>query len=347
MKIRIGVMCPSNIAYRRFLPALQNCKDFEYIGVAYATPEEWFENDALGKDTNVLEGERQKADRFKQDFGGRVFAGYENLINSPDIDAVYLPLPPALHYKWGKKALLAGKHIFMEKPFTVSEAQTRELIDLAQEKDLAVHENYMFIYHKQIAEIQRIIKSGELGEVRLARASFGFPFRGADDFRYNKALGGGALLDCGGYPIRIVRLLLGDTVELVDGCLAKSGDFDVDLYGNAVLRNADGCTAHIAFGMDNCYQCRLEVWGSKATLIADRVFTPPADMAPKLVVQSNDGISEIEVEPDDQFKNSIQKFKECFENVEKRSERYKDIIRQSRMIEELRNGGRKNASNRT
>ena len=82
----------------------------------------------------------------------------------------------------------------MEKPFTTSLQETERLLTLAAEKRLAVHENYMFLYHSQFAAIQKMIADGSLGEIRLYRMSFGFPMRGQGDFRYNKALGGGGTL---------------------------------------------------------------------------------------------------------------------------------------------------------
>ena len=336
MTIRIGIICPSDIAFRRFLPALKQCESFEYVGVAYAAPEEWFGENAAPE---IIRGEREKAERFAETYGGEVVSGYEALLARPDVDAVYLPLPPALHFPWGRRALEHGKHVLMEKPFTTGLAETEELLALAGEKGLAVHENYMFVYHRQITEIQRLISSGELGEVRLIRASFGFPFRGANDFRYNREMGGGALLDCGGYPIRLARLLLGDTAKLVDGQFTESAEFGVDIYGNATLRNDAGLTAQVAFGMDNAYQCKLEVWGSKALLTADRVFTPPADLAPRLTIQDNDGVRTIEVEPDDQFLNSIGVFERCVADSVFRRERCADIAKQSGIVDELRNRG--------
>lgn len=336
MAIRIGILCPSNIAYRRFLPALKKNKDFAYVGVAYAAANEWFGGQA---EDEVLSGERLKAEDFQRSYGGEVIQGYRSLLERSDIDAVYLPLPPAVHYEWAKKALQQGKHVLVEKPSTTRAEDTADLIQTARQSDLAVHENYMFVYHRQIREIKRVIDDGEIGEIRLIRASFGFPFRGANDFRYNKSLGGGALLDCGGYPIRLARLLLGDTAELIDGALTVSGTYGVDLYGNATLRNDSGLTAQIAFGMDNAYQCWLEVWGSKGLLTAERVFTPPAEFSPKLVIQTNDGTRTIDVEPDDQFCNSIGVFEECIKNPEYREIRYADILCQARIIDKLRSMG--------
>lgn len=303
-KIRIGVLCPSEIAFRRFMPALKKLDSFEYIGLAAATEREF-----SGADSDeVRPSELEKAEKFVAAHGGKIFKGYESLISSDEIDAVYLPLPPALHYKWGKKVLQAGKHLLMEKPFTTSLAETEELLALAEEKGLVVHENYMFLYHSQLQKVKELIADGALGEIRLLRMAFGFPKRSGDDFRYKKDLGGGALLDCGGYPVRLALELLGNSAEVVQAQLTQPEGHEVDLFGSAVLKNDVGLCAQISFGMDNAYQCQLEVWGSKATLIAPRIFTAPADFLPVLYLQGSSSKSEIEMPKDDSFFNSLKVF---------------------------------------
>ena len=257
--MRLGILGTSDIALRRFLPALQKQKYFDYAGVAT--------RDA--NSSNVAQ--------FKQQFGGEIYASYAELLADESIGAVYIPLPPALHYEWAKKALLAGKHVLLEKPFCTSVQDTEELLNLAADKHFAVHENYMFLYHQQLAEIKEMLIAGDLGEIRLMRMAFGFPKRGEADFRYNRDLGGGALLDCGGYPVRLALELLGDSAEVKQASLSQPLGYEVDLYGSAVLQNQAGVNAQIAFGMDNAYKCELEIWGSQATLIAPRIFTAGAD----------------------------------------------------------------------
>ena len=261
-KVRIGIICPSEIAFRRFMPAIQKLDCAEYIGVAHASVKEWF-GDSEPDETLIL-SEKEKAENFRKEYGGKVFDSYESLLTSPEVDAIYLPLPPALHYRWAKEALTRGKHIFLEKPSTTSFDDTEDLINLAKEKRLAVHENYMFAFHKQIAEIQDIIKSSKLGEVRLYRIAFGFPQRAKNDFRYNKALGGGALLDCGGYAIKLATMLLGETAKKAYSKLNYTDGFDVDIYGSAALINDSGTTAQLSFGMDNSYKCELEFGEARA-----------------------------------------------------------------------------------
>ena len=117
--IRIGIICPSEIAFRRFLPALDKSGDFEYVGVAYANKSEWFGEDADNVSDNdydiVKQQEYEKASRFKESYGGKIFEGYKNMLCSGEIDAVYIPLPPALHYKWAKQALEKGIHTEVEE----------------------------------------------------------------------------------------------------------------------------------------------------------------------------------------------------------------------------------------
>lgn len=316
--MKLGILGTADIAYRRFLPALSKCPEVIYAGVASRTPE--------------------KGKKFQESYGGEIYSSYDALLADESIDAVYVPLPPALHFEWGKKVLESGKHLLMEKPFTTSAQETEQLLKLAEEKKLVVHENYMFLYHSQLAKIKEMIADGTLGEIRLYRMSFGFPMRGQGDFRYNKALGGGALLDCGGYPVRLALELLGETAKVVQSKLIQPKGFEVDLYGSAVMENDAGEVAQISFGMDNAYQCQLEVWGSKATLIAPRIFTAGDGVKPTLILRTSSEESKMELEADDQFLHSIQEFVKRVEADEKVNSANGSIKKHSAIMTEMLQG---------
>lgn len=328
--IRIGIICPSEIAFRRFMPALMKSTDFQYVGVAVASEEEW-----EGKDTSGRKNDFSKAENFKQSYGGKIFDGYENMIYSDEIDAVYLPLPPALHYKWAKRVLENGKHAFVEKPFSIIGQNTEELIALAREKKLALHENYMFVFHNQIMKVNEIVQSDEIGDVRLYRISFGFPRRAANDFRYNKDLGGGALFDCGGYTLKYATLLLGESTYVTTAQSNYMDEFKVDMYGSATLINDKGTTAQVAFGMDSAYKCELEVWGSKGVLRTGRILTAPEGFTPNYTITINNEETEYPLPADDAFYKSIQYFKESVENENHRELSYGEITKQKDMIEQF------------
>ena len=337
-KIRIGILCPSEIAFRRFMPALQKQSDFEFVGVAHANELEWLGNASDINDQSILMKEREKAQSFVNAYGGRLFEGYSRLLSSPDIDAVYLPLPPALHFQWGKEALKNGKHLLMEKPFATSLRDTKELISIAEGKGQALHENYMFQYHSQLEFIHQAIDEGKIGELRLIRIAFGFPFRGANDFRYSKAMGGGALLDCGGYTIKLASMFLGDTAKLTTSCLNNKKGFEVDIYGSATMVNTDGVTAQLSFGMDNSYKCELELWGSTGILFTDRILTAPEGFEPKITIKTSDEEQAYILPSDDSFLKSIQAFGNCIRSAEARKSAYTAISKQSLLMETFYRG---------
>lgn len=334
-KIRIGVICPSEIAFRRFMPALNQCEQFEYVGVAHADKNEWFSND-LSEFEKISAIDKQKAENFLNTYGGKIYDSYTELLTDENVDAVYLPLPPALHFEWAKKALQNGKHVFLEKPSTTSAEHTSSLVQMAKQKGLALHENYMFSFHSQLDEISDIVKSGQLGDIRLYRIAFGFPMRGANDFRYKKALGGGALLDCGGYTIKLAFDLLGQSTQVKHSTLNYTNDFDVDLYGSATLVNDKNEVAQITFGMDNSYKCDLEIWGSKGCLLADRIFTAPVDFTPHAQIKSADGVKTVDFKDDDTFKKSIMHFYNCVTNEDVKNKTYSKLIKQAQLVDEVK-----------
>ena len=314
--MKLGILGTSDIALRRFLPALSKQKYFAYAGVA------------------TRDISSPKAEQFKQQFGGNVYVSYAELLADDSIGAVYIPLPPALHYEWAKKALLAGKHVLLEKPFCTNVQDTNELLGLAAEKHLAVHENYMFVYHSQLDWIKEHM--AEIGALRLIRIDFGFPFRGANDFRYNKELGGGALLDCGGYTLKLAGYFLGGSTQITTSQLNMQPEFGVDIGGSATLVNDRGLTAQVAFGMDNSYKCSLELWGSKGALYTNRILTAPVGYEPQVTIKIGDNEQVYTLAADDSFGKSIAYFGDCIGSDAKRIDHYAEIKRQAQLVAEIR-----------
>lgn len=336
--IRIGVICPSEIAFRRFLPSLQKVKGVEFAGVAIASPVEWFgdlSNVSNSDITSQQERELEKAKTFVDTFGGKIYKSYTEICTADDVDAIYLPLPPALHFRWAKLALANNKHALVEKPFTINLTDTEELIALAKTNKLAVHEDYMFVYHNQIQAINEIIASGEIGKVRHYRIQFGFPKRAANDFRYNKALGGGALFDAGGYTIKYASLLLGDTARLTTASTKYEDDWEVDIFGSATMVNNEGVVAQLSFGMDNNYKCMVEAWGSEGTLTTGRVLTAPDGFEPDVIIRKGNDDEVWKLPSDEAFVKSIQRFVECINCGDARNENYLIIERQAKFIEKF------------
>lgn len=337
--MKLAVLCPSEIAYRRFMPALAQVPSFEFVGLGVATSQE----SCVGVPRATPEGKDEwvaaqfdKANDFVRDYGGKVYGSYEELLSDRAIEAVYIPLPPALHYPWAKKALESGKHVLLEKPFTMSADTTQELLDLARKQGLAVHENYMFAFHSQIEYVREVLAKGVLGEQRLIRIDFGFPFRGGNDFRYSKALGGGALLDAGGYAIKLANLLLGPSARITTAQLSDGRDLEVDLFGSASLANDAGQVAQVSWGMDNDYRCNIDVWGSTGTLLSGRILTAPAGFEPTFTIRRNGAEEVVTLPADDSFRKSIEHFAGCIANADVREARMHEIYHQAELVDAVR-----------
>lgn len=322
------------------MPALKKTEgEIEFAGIGFASPEEWFGDTSKVKSELIREQqerERSKAQSFIESYGGKMYESYVKLIESSEIDAIYFPLPPALHFHWAKIALEKGKHVFLEKPSTTCLADTDSLIETASEKGLALHENYMFVFHDQLKALDKIVKNGEIGSVRLYRISFGFPLRSRNDFRYNKALGGGALLDAGGYTIKYASYLLGDTAKVVTAQTNMVDGFEVDMYGSCTMVNADGLTAQLAFGMDNDYKCEVEIWGSNGTITSNRILTAPEGFIPTYTIKKNQEYDNLELPSDDAFYKSIVHFVNCVNNKNIRYHNYEILHRQERLVEDFK-----------
>ena len=130
--------------------------------------------------------------------------------------------------------------------------------------------------------------------------------------------------------------LLGDSTKLVTSKLNFLQDFDVDMYGNATFENDKGDIAQISFGMDNSYKCDLEIWGSKASLLANRIFTAPTGFSPQMIIKDNNGEKVIQLSSDDTFKKSINYFYNCIYDNKKRKNKYQELLKQAKFIDQMK-----------
>ena len=313
-KLNIGVLGCANIAKRSVIPAIKSINDFNLVAIASRT--------------------QAKADEFAQEFGCEAVEGYQNLLERKDIDAIYMPLPTGLHEEWVNKALEAGKHILIEKSLAMNYDSAHRMVDLAREKGLLIMENFMFLYHGQHQYVKDLIAKGEIGELRCFRSSFGFPPLDEGNFRYSKELGGGALLDAAAYTVRASQLFLGNDLW-VEAATLNNIDANVDIYGGAYLKAANGMFSEVAFGFDNFYQCSYEIWGSKGKITAQRAFTPGVDFKPIITLEQQGEVFNYEVDAENHFVNILNEFKRCIieKDVEKK---YEEILNQSRLLQELK-----------
>lgn len=278
----IGVLGASSFAQRMMIPLIQKHDEFKLVGVASRTL------------------------RSHSEF--EVYSDYRALVESADVRAVYIPLPNSMHHEWILRSLNAGKHVLCEKSLCCELDQVKEVTSLAQELNLVLMENFHFRYHPQLALVKQLIADGRIGELRCIRSYFGFPpFPDQNNIRYAKALGGGALLDAGAYPLRIMLELLGPSLSVLSAKIHTPPDREVDIWGAAHL-TSDGVDCFAGFGFHNHYQCVLEVWGTDGIITTNRVFTAPPNMSVKVLVEDSQGKSELTVEPFNSYTACLERF---------------------------------------
>jgi predicted dehydrogenase len=241
-QVRIGILGAANIAPMALTkPAKENA---EVVVAAVAARDETRARDFAAKHGVA-----------------RVHESYEALIADPELDAVYNPLPNALHGKWTRVALDAGKHVLCEKPFTANAAEAREIAELAAASDRVVMEAFHYRYHPLTLRIEQIIASGELGKLERLEADFSFPLPRFSDIRFNYSLAGGATMDAGCYAVHMLRTFGGSTPEIV-AAQAKLRGSTIDRAMTAEVRFASGHTGRL----------RCSIWSSDLLRISARVI---------------------------------------------------------------------------
>ena len=194
----------------------------------------------------------------------RVHDSYQALIDDPDLDAVYIPLPNGLHGRWTRAALDAGKHVLCEKPLTANAAEGSEIAELAATSGRVVMEAFHYRYHPSALRIEEIIASGELGKLERVEAAVCFWLPKFSDIRYNYSLAGGALMDVGCYAVDMIRTFGGSTPEVVSA-QAKLRGPQLDRAMTAELRFANGHTGRV-----HCSMWSSDLPRFSAKVIGDR-----------------------------------------------------------------------------
>ncbi|SFD51909.1 Gfo/Idh/MocA family protein [Roseivivax sediminis] len=228
---------------------------------------------------------RAFGDRYRLD-GAKRYTDYRDLCADPDVDAVHISTPHVFHAEQALMAIRAGKHVSVEKPAGVTAAEVRTIVEAAARERVFLMEAYMYLCHPQIARALEILRSGEIGKLRLVRATFGFeaPFD-PESRLFSPELGGGAILDVGGYPVSAACLFAGAAErrfaqpEVVSGtgAIGRSGVVEI---ARGALTFADGITAEIGCAISRPMENAVYVEGDKGSLSLPDPWTPGRDGGP-------------------------------------------------------------------
>jgi predicted dehydrogenase len=244
--LRIGILGGANIA-KQFARDVKPSETVSVVAVASRSDE--------------------NAKAFAQANGiGAWFGSYEAMLQSPDIDAVYIPLPNSLHAQWAIEAARHGKHVLCEKPLALDREEAASMFEAADRHGVMLLESFPYYFQPQTAAMMSLIGEGAIGAVRSIQANFGFTVGNPGaNIRMKPELGGGALLDAGSYPLSLIRLVMGAAPQSVHA-FANWADSNVDISLMATLLYADGRRAQLSCAMDGANHRFATIVGSDGAI---------------------------------------------------------------------------------
>lgn len=314
-KVRFAVLGAAQIFEKSMGEALQSCSTTELVAVASSNSE--------------------KARSLATKFGCRSVDSYEAAILAPDVDAIYIPLPNALHEKWTMAALEHGKHVLCEKSLSTDLQSCERMIREAERRGLYLAENFMCEFHPQHHLAIDFLKRGEIGRPAFFEAWFQIPERSLSDIRLSKELGGGALNDVGAYLLFISRLLFPGDFHLLSASLGGvTGGVDTLGSIHCILDSKIHVSLHFGFGMD--YRNEYQISGDKGRLTLSRAFSIPADLSPPMTLTQNGVVRKIESAPANHFILLLDSFSRVIDSSEMRRERLAHLREQANRMDQVR-----------
>jgi predicted dehydrogenase len=269
-KVRWGIISTANIGVEKVIPAMQAGQLCEIVAIS----------------SRNEENAKAAADKLHIPM---YFGSYEAMLASPDIDAVYNPLPNHLHVPYTIKALEQNKHVLCEKPLGMSAKEVEDLIKVAATKPhLKVMEAFMYRLHPQWQKTKELVTEGAIGKVQNIHSVFTYFNTDPTNVRNQKDIGGGGLMDIGCYSISLSRFLYGS--EPISALATADFDptFGTDRLVNGILEFANG-TATFTCSMQAAPSQRVSILGTDGRIEMETPFYPVDDKPTQVVLINKEG----------------------------------------------------------
>lgn len=289
-RVRWGILSTANIGKRSVIPGLLESDRNEVVAVASRNLE--------------------RAQKFAEELGiANAYGSYEDLLNDPQIDAVYIPLPNHLHKPWTIKAAEAGKHILCEKPIALDEKEATEMVAACEKAGVILVEAYKHRHQPRLVDIKSRIENGEIGDIRGIHGVFTFDSsQSQNNIRFTKEWGGGSIYDIGCYPISTARFILDEEPSAVTAHAFFSPEHgNVDMMASGLMEFSNGVALTFDCAMWAAGRNELEILGSRGRFILNHAFL--GDQSYTIV---KNGVSEtIPDENINQYKLQADDFADC------------------------------------
>jgi D-xylose 1-dehydrogenase (NADP+, D-xylono-1,5-lactone-forming) len=280
----------------------------------------------------VASRDRGRAESYAREHGiGRSHGSYEGLLADPDVDAVYIALPNALHVDWSRRAVEAGKHVLCEKPLGDRPEEVEALFELAERNGLVLAEGFMYRHNPQTRRLEELVRDGTIGRLQLVRTSFTFLLEREPDIRLDPELGGGSVLDLGAYCVSGARLLAGEPETVVAHQVLGPTGVDELFTGSLVF--PDGVLGLFDCGLRAPFRAELEAVGSDGSLLVD---DPWLCSRPGIELRRDGGMERVPVPTADSYLLELEDFANAVAGETRPLIGREDAVGQARALAALR-----------
>lgn len=249
-KIRWGVLSTSKIARTTVIPAIQSSRNGTVVAIA----------------SRDLAKARQTAGELGI---ACAYGSYEELLADPEIDAIYNPLPVALHAEWSIRCAEAGKPTLCEKPLARDAAEARRMVEVFERRGVPLAEGFMYRFHPLSIRARELATGGAIGQVQTIRASFNALIENDDDIRFRADLGGGALRDVGCYCVGLMRWVTGEEPSGVSAFARFGEKSQVDEILVATLEFPSGVLGYLGCSLRTPFDCSYDICGTRGRVLVD------------------------------------------------------------------------------
>ena len=282
-KIRWGILSTANIGVEKVIPAMQKGELCDIYAIS-------------SRDI-------QKAKKTADDLGiQKAYGSYEELLDDPQIDAVYNPLPNNYHVPWTIKALEAGKHVLCEKPIGM-DAKDAELLFNTVKKypGLKVMEAFMYRFHPQWKKAKSLVKERKIGDIKIIESFFSYYNTDMKNIRNKVESGGGALMDIGCYCISFPRFILEKEPSRVVSKIDFDPDMKTDRYSSALLDFSSGVVSSFSCSTQLVPYQQANILGTEGRIEIEIPVNAPSDKPTRIWLITKDKKEEITFPPVDQY----------------------------------------------
>lgn len=263
-EVRWGVLSTANIGTEQVIPAIQAADRCRVTAIA---------SRSLERATEVA-----KSLGIDQAYGS-----YGQLLNDPEIDAIYIPLPNHLHAEWSIAAVTAGKHVLCEKPIAMSVAEAEQMVAAADDAGVILREAFMYQFHPTWRRAKELVDTGEIGDVVAVDTWFSYFNDDPGNIRNILEYGGGALMDIGCYCIHLSRLIFGSEPTGTKATVRRDPDSGVDIATAGILEFGEKFSTFTCSTRAEPDQ-RVDIYGTEGRLRIEIPFNIPFDRATRILV---------------------------------------------------------------